>query len=41
VNISRKDAGLYSCFAVNIMGNSTSDVRWVLSFIWYKYGEKK
>ncbi len=27
VNISRKDAGLYSCFAVNIMGNSTSDVR--------------
>lgn len=26
-NLSRLDAGLYSCFAVNIMGNSTTDVR--------------
>ena len=28
-NISRHDSGLYSCFAVNIMGNATKDVRWV------------
>lgn len=26
-NISRLDSGLYSCFAVNIMGNATTDVR--------------
>lgn len=26
-NISRADSGLYSCFAVNIMGNATTDVR--------------
>lgn len=26
-NISRLDAGLYSCFAVNIMGNDEADVR--------------
>lgn len=26
-NLTRLDAGLYSCFAVNIMGNSTTDVR--------------
>lgn len=26
-NISRLESGLYSCFAVNIMGNSTTDVR--------------
>lgn len=26
-NLSRLDAGLYSCFALNIMGNSTTDVR--------------
>lgn len=26
-NISRLDAGLFSCFAVNIMGNATTDVR--------------
>lgn len=26
-NISRLDAGLYSCFAVNIMGNATTNVR--------------
>lgn len=26
-NLTRLDAGLYTCFAVNIMGNSTTDVR--------------
>lgn len=26
-NISRLDSGLYSCFAINIMGNATTDVR--------------
>lgn len=26
-NISRLDAGLFSCYAVNIMGNATTDVR--------------
>lgn len=26
-NISRLDAGLYSCFAISIMGNATTDVR--------------
>lgn len=26
-NISRLDAGLYSCYAVNIMGNATTDIR--------------
>jgi Immunoglobulin domain/Leucine rich repeat len=26
-NISRTDSGLYSCFAANIMGNATTDIR--------------
>lgn len=26
-NLTRKDTGLYSCFAVNIMGNTSTDVR--------------
>lgn len=26
-NLTRKDTGLYSCFAVNIMGNASTDVR--------------
>lgn len=28
-NISRLDSGLYTCFAINIMGNATRDVRYV------------
>ncbi|CRK98115.1 CLUMA_CG011483, isoform A [Clunio marinus] len=32
-NISRLDSGLYSCFAVNIMGNSTNDVSVIMEGI--------
>lgn len=40
VNISRKDAGLYTCFAVNIMGNSTSDVRLVITLFYLENCKK-
>ncbi|ETN66464.1 leucine-rich transmembrane protein [Anopheles darlingi] len=26
-NISRRDSGLYTCYAINIMGNATADIR--------------
>ncbi|CAG9797587.1 unnamed protein product [Chironomus riparius] len=36
-NVSRHDTGLYSCFAVNIMGNATKDVRLLIDpIIFYR-----